>query len=400
MDGDEVIEDGTLVVRDNRIAAVGAAGEVSIPEGATTRDVSGKTIIPGFVDTHGHPWPAWGIHKTQVAKYLANLAYGVTTTRDPQTSTTDVLTYADRVQAGRMLGPRIYSTGPGIFSSTEIRDLDHARDVVRKYSDYFDTKTIKQYLAGNREQRQWLLMAAQEEELMPTTEGALDMKLDLTQIIDGYPGHEHSFPIYPLYEDVDRLVAFTGVTYTPTLLVAYGGPWAENYFYSRHNPHDSEKLQRFTPHQVLDARTRRRDAGWFMEEEHVFRDHAREMTEMIERGGKAGVGSHGQLEGLGYHWELWAMASGGLSNHLALRVATRQSAEGIGLEEEVGSLEEGKLADLLLLEENPLEDLRHTKSLTHVMKNGRLYEADTLDEVYPRDRELGQLYWQARTPGK
>jgi Tol biopolymer transport system component len=398
MDGDEVIEDGTLVVEGHRIAAVGPSDEVEVPEGAEVRDVSGTTIIPGFVDTHGHPWPAWGIHRTQVPAYLANLAYGVTTTRDPQTSTTDVLTYADRVKAGEMLGPRIYSTGPGIFSSTDIEDLDHARDVVRKYSEYFGTETIKQYLAGNREQRQWVLMAAQEQELTPTTEGALDMKLDLTQIVDGYPGHEHSFPIFPLYEDVDRLVAFTGVTYTPTLLVAYGGPWAENWFYSRENPHDSEKLQRFTPHQVLDEKTRRRGAGWFMDEEHVFEDQARELAEMVEAGGRAGIGGHGQLEGLGYHWELWAVASGGLSNHAALRTATLDGAEAIGLEEEIGSLEEGKLADLLILEGNPLEDLRATNSPTHVMKNGRLYDADTLDEVWPRQRELGELYWQGRGP--
>ena len=398
MDGDEVVEDGTVLVQDHRIAAVGPTGEVDVPPGAETRDVSGKTIVPGFVDTHGHPWPAWGIHKQQVAKYLANLAYGVTTTRDPQTSTTDVLTYADRVEAGRMVGPRIYSTGPGVFSSTDIEDLDHARDVIRKYSEYFDTKTIKQYLAGNREQRQWVLMAAREQRLMPTTEGALDMKLDLTQIIDGYPGHEHSFPIYPLYSDMDRLVAFTGVTYTPTLLVAYGGPWAENWFYSRHNPHDSEKLRRFTPHQVLDAKTRRRSAGWFMEEEHVFRDHARELAEMVEAGGVAGIGGHGQLEGLGYHWELWAVASGGLSNHRALRAATLDGAAAIGLEEEIGSLEEGKLADLLILEGNPLEDLRNTNTLTHVMKNGRLYDADTLDEVWPRERTLEGLYWSGREP--
>ena len=400
MDGDEVIEDGTVVVEGNRIAAVGPSSDVEVPEGAETRDVSGRTIVPGFVDTHGHPWPAWGIHKTQVAKYLANLAYGVTTTRDPQTSTTDVLTYADRVRAGRMTGPRIYSTGPGVFSSTDIEDLEHARDVVRKYSDYFDTKTIKQYLAGNREQRQWLIMAAREERLMPTTEGALDMKLDLTQIVDGYPGHEHSLPIFPLYSDVDRLMAFTDVTYTPTLLVAYGGPWAENYFYSRHNPHDSEKLQRFTPHQVLDDKTRRRGAGWFMEEEHVFREQSRELNQMVDAGGEAGIGSHGQLDGLGYHWELWAVASGGMSNHRALRIATMHGARGIGLEQEIGSLEEGKLADLLILEENPLEDLRHTSTLIRVMKNGRLYDADTLDELWPRERSLEGLYWLGRGPGE
>jgi len=398
MRADEVIEDGRIVVRGNRIAAVGPSDEVTIPEGAEVLDLSGRTIVPGFVDTHAHLRPAWGIHKRQIWQYLANLAYGVTTTRDPQTGTTDVLTYSDRVEAGEMLGPRIYSTGPGVFQSTGIGSLDEARDVVRKYSEYFDTRTLKQYLSGNREQRQWVLMASREQELMPTTEGALDMKLDLTQIIDGFPGHEHSLPIYPLYDDVDRLMAETKSAYTPTLLVAYGGPWAENYFYSRHNPHDDPKMQRFTPPEELDAKARRRGAGWFMDEEHVFRDQAKELAEMVEKGARAGVGSHGQLQGIGYHWELWAMASGGLSNHDALRVATLDGAHAIGLEEELGSLEEGKLADLVVLEEDPLQDLRHTNTPTHVMKQGRLYEADTLDEVYPRERELDGLYWLGEAP--
>ncbi|MFB6368285.1 MAG: amidohydrolase, partial [Gemmatimonadota bacterium] len=295
MDGDEVIEDGTIVIRDNRIAAVGPSSEVTVPEGADTRDMSGKTITPGFVDVHAHIWPAWGVHKTQVPGYLANLAYGVTTSRDPQTSTTDVLTYADQVEAGQMIGPRVYSTGPGIFSSTTIESREEAGRVVRKYSEYFHTKTLKQYLAGNRQQRQWVLQAAHEQEMTPTTEGALDMKLDMTQMIDGYPGHEHSFPYMQIYADVDRLVVETQVTYTPTILVAYGGPWAENYFYSRRNPHDLEKMQRFTPHQQLDELTRRRD-NWFMEEEHVFEPISRELTQMVEKGAMAGVGSHGQIQ--------------------------------------------------------------------------------------------------------
>jgi len=120
---------------------------------------------------------------------------------------------------------------------------------------------------------------------MPTTEGALDLKMDLTQIIDGYPGHEHTFPIYPLYEDVIGLTAESQTAYTPTLLVNYGGPWAENYFYTRENPHDNPKLQRFMPHSEIDARTRRKGqgagpgpGGWFMEEEHVFDEQASSMS--------------------------------------------------------------------------------------------------------------------------
>src|SRR5690606_20046401 len=134
MRGTEVIEDADLVVRNNRIEAVGRRGSVSVPEGARVIDVSGKTIVPGFVDTHAHMWNLWGLHWTRPWIYLANLAYGVTTTRDPQTATTDVLTYGDLVEAGRFPGPRVYSTGPGVFRTEGIRDLDHARNVLRRYS--------------------------------------------------------------------------------------------------------------------------------------------------------------------------------------------------------------------------------------------------------------------------
>jgi len=139
MVGDEVIEDADVLVRDARIAAVGPRGEVDVPDDARVIDVTGRTIVPGFVDTHAHLRPTFGIHKTQSWSYLANLAYGVTTTRDPQTGSTDVLTYGDKVEAGMMLGPRIYSTGPGIFRGENIQDLDHARDVLRRYSDYYGT---------------------------------------------------------------------------------------------------------------------------------------------------------------------------------------------------------------------------------------------------------------------
>ena len=221
MRGHEVIENADLVVQGNRILAVGRRGTVQFPDFARIFDVSGTTIVPGFVDTHAHMRPSYGVHKTQPWTYLANLAYGVTTTRDPQTSTTDVLTYGDLVETGAIVGPRIYSTGPGVFSAEQIEDLDHARNVLSRYSDYYDTKTIKMYLSGNRQQRQWILMAAKEQELLPTTEGGLDMRYNMDMLIDGYPGQEHSFPVYPIYRDVVNLVAETGSAYTPTLLVSY-----------------------------------------------------------------------------------------------------------------------------------------------------------------------------------
>ena len=405
MRGDEIVANADVVVQGNRILGVGRRGTVEFPDFARIIEIPGTTIVPGFVDTHAHMRPSFGVHKTQPWTYLANLAYGVTTTRDPQTGTTDVLTYGDLVETGDIVGPRIYSTGPGVFNAEQIEDLDHAQRVLQRYSEYYDTQTIKMYMSGNRQQRQWIVMAAKEQGLLPTTEGGLDMKYDLEMIIDGYPGLEHSFPIFPLYRDVVNLAAETRVAYTPTLLVSYGGPFGENWFFTRENPHDDPKLRRFIPHGELDRLTRRRGAGvdagpggWFREEEYVFRQHAEGVKAIVEAGGVAGVGSHGQLQGLGYHWELWAMQSGGLSEHDALRVATALGAEAIGLDGDLGSIVPGKLADLVVLEADPLDDIRNTNRIRYVMKNGRLYDGDTLDETWPRERPLGKPAWLGDDP--
>jgi Tol biopolymer transport system component len=391
MNKDEVIENADIVVKDNRIEEIGRRGQVRLPGGARTIDVSGKTIMPGLVDVHAHIWPAWDIHKTQVWEYLANLAYGVTTTRDPQTATTDVLAYRDLVETGQMIGPRVYGTGPGVFSRDNVQSLDDARDVLRRYSEYWDTKTIKQYMAGNRQQRQWIIMAAREQKLMPTLEGGLDLKLNLTQILDGYAGLEHTLPIMPLYKDVVELVAKSEIVYTPTLLVQYGGPWAENYFYESTDVHGDQKMRRFTPHADLDSSVLRRP--WFHEQEYSFPLAAKVLADIVAAGGKVGLGGHGQRQGIQCHWELWAIASGGMPTHEVLKVGTIYGADAIGMAKDLGSIEKGKLADLVVLDRNPLENIRNTNSIRYVMKNGELFEGDTLDQIWPEQKKLPRQYW-------
>jgi hypothetical protein len=332
-----------------------------------------------------------------VSQFLAQLAYGVTTQRDPQTSSEDVLAYSDLMELGQLIGPRLYSTGPGIFSSDNMRSLDDARDVVRRYADHFNTQTIKQYMAGDRKVRQWVIMAARELGLTPTTEGGSNFTMNLTLMQDGYAGLEHALPITPIYDDVVRLTTFSGITYTPTLIVAYGGPSGRQYYLTHTNVDEIQRLRYFTPHDELD---KWKSTQFYRDDQYVHFQHARQLTKIMEAGGRLGLGSHGEVQGLGTHWELWMMASGGMDNHDALRMATLHSADAIGLAGDIGSLEVGKLADLQILDADPLENLQHSTSISHVMKNGRLYEAATLSEVWPRERPLPmQWWWRVEPPG-
>jgi hypothetical protein len=398
MRGDEVLENADIAVKDNRIVAVGKRGSVTLPAGAKVIDVSGKTIVPGFIDIHPH-WTEIrrGVLDLQNWSFLANLAYGVTAGRDPQTDTNDTFAYQDLIDTGDIIGPRPYSTGPGVFPDTDFQSVDDADDVVRRYREFYRTTYLKSYLVGNRKQRQWMVMACKKEGVMPTTEGGLDMKLDLTHAIDGFSGNEHSLPITPLFDDIVQFWSRSGIFYTPTLIVAYGGPWAENYFYETTEVHDDPKVRRFLPHNIVDDRTRRRRI-WTRKDELAFPRLAAQDAKIIKAGGRICIGSHGQFQGLGYHWEMWALSSGGASNMDVLRSATIRGAEAMGFAQDLGSIEPGKLADFVVLDKNPLDDIHNTNTIEYVMKNGELFQGNTLDEIYPEQKPLPPLWWWNEKP--
>lgn len=391
MRGDERIERADVVVTGNRIAAVGATGTLALPRGAHVVDVSGRTILPGFVDAHAHWFETRrGIHDEQPWDFLINLAFGVTSGLDPQSFDTDVFAYADMIDAGLMIGPRAWSTGPGVFRNADIGSIEAARDVLRRYRDAYGTRNIKAYMVGDRGRRQLLARAAAELGMMPTTEGASDLVLGLTHAIDGFSGNEHALPVAPLRDDVVQLFAHGGTSLVPTLSVLYGSepPIHDQVIYGR--PQDDPKVRRFMPPGVLAERLR--NHHWLPPEQQAYPLFAADALRLQRAGGIVGAGSHGAVQGIAFHWELAALATGGTAME-ALRAGTIGSAEAIGHAADVGSIEPGKFADLLILEADPSADIRNTRSIVHVMKNGRLYDAATLAELWPDKRAAPRLWF-------
>ena len=393
MRGDEVISNADIVINDDRIAAIGPRNSIKLPVNAIIRDVSGKWIIPGFTDVHLH-WAdvRRGVLDLQSAGFLASLAYGVTSGLDPSPLSIDMLAYQDLLNAGMMTGSRVYSTGPALFSFNDLHSEEQTRNILLRYSNFYRVHNLKEYRTGNRRQRQWVIEAARAQGLHTTTEGALDMKLDMTQIQDGFPGNEHAFSAVPLADDIIQLFARTGVSYTPTLEISNGGLAVQNFFYEQASPVDDPKLRHFQPGFFLDQKLER--LPWALPREYDFSLVAQGAAAIQRAGGLVAVGSHGEIPGLGFHLEMQALASGGMTTMEVLHAATIGSSNAIGRGAEFGSLEAGKFADLLILTKNPLDDIKNTLTVEQVMKNGRLYNASTLDEVYPRQLPLKPLWFQ------
>jgi imidazolonepropionase-like amidohydrolase/Tol biopolymer transport system component len=397
MNGNEVIQNATVVVDGNRIVAVGPAGRVSIPADARRIDARGKFIMPGIVDAHAHigtgssgiaPKNNWG--------FLANLAFGVTTMHDPSNDTPTIFSTSEMIKEGEILGPRLFSTGTilygaegGIKAITTSYDdaLSHLRRM--KAVGAF---SVKSYNQPRRDARQQIIEAARELQMMVVPEGGSNYANNMTMVLDGHTGIEHNVPVAPLYDDALTLMASSKSGYTPTLIVNYGGLNGEFWWYQHDEVWKNERLRRFSPDAVLDSRARRRAMA--ADDDYQFLDVSKAVKAYADKGGKVQLGAHGQLHGQGAHWELWMLQMGGMSNHEALKVATIRGAEYLGLDGDLGSVANGKLADLLVLDRNPLVNIKNSTSIKYVMINGRIYDAATMAQAGNHPAPAPKSYWK------
>ncbi|MBV1777288.1 amidohydrolase family protein [Burkholderiaceae bacterium DAT-1] len=397
MRGDEVIENGTIVIKGNRIAAIGAADTVDAPKNAQVIDATGKTIIPGLIDVHWHG----GMGEDEIIPQqswvdFASLAFGITTLHDPSNKTTEIFTHAEMQRAGEVVAPRIFSTGTILygakapFTATINSEEDAQGHLKRQKAE--GAISVKSYNQPRREQRQQVLAAAEKTGMMVVPEGGSLFQTNMTMVVDGHTGVEHAIPVERAYDDVKQLWAHTQVGYTPTLNVAYGGLDGEHYWYARTDVWRHPLLSKYVPRSVLEPRSIRRETA--PEEDFNVVRVAKTATELSRAGVKVNIGAHGQREGLGAHWEMWMFAMGGMSSLEAIRAATANPAHYLGMEKDIGSLEAGKLADLVVIEGDVLKDIRQSDRITQVMVNGRLYDSATMNEVAPRKRNRQPLFFE------
>lgn len=419
MQGERVIERGAIVVRDDRIEAVGDAAEVTIPEGAKIIDVTGKTLMPGLVDMHGHIdncyYTSSGLTPQKQATRYAALAYGVTTNYDPYSSELPTYAMSEMTKAGLMVGPRAIDSGLvayGRAGKTDavylpIRTLDDARTfMARKVA--LGGLTVKSYRQPMRSKRQMLLKAGREAGVLVDVEGESHLFNNITMIQDGHVNLQHNMPVATYYDDIVQLMARGQVSHTPTLIMLFGELIGENYLYQTTRAWEDPKAQKFVqvttsgysplgapyggpPHVRNMTTIHAADELWDI----GFRSVARSIKKLDDAGVVINAGSHGQVAGLAMHWEMWLLAQGGMSNLHVLRAGTLNGARTLGLDKEVGSLEAGKLADLLVLDANPLEDIRHSNSVRYTMVGGRLYDAHSMDEIGLRARPRGKFFWES-----
>lgn len=392
-----VIENGTIVITGDRIAAVGPAGTVQVPEGAKTIDVAGKIIMPGIVDAHAHGGQGQGdLVPQQNWEMVQQLALGTTTLHDPSSQASTAFAAAERQRAGLLLAPRIFSTAEIVYGAkaagvyARIDSYEDALQHIRRIKAQ-GGGSIKNYNQPRREQRQMVVRAALNEGMQVVAEGGSLFGMDMTIVADGNSTLEHNVPLEYFYEDMLQFMGGSQTNYTPTLVVTYGGLAGDPYWRQATDVFADPLLVHTPPRELLAATARRTKAP---EWAFVDDDSAREAKKVAARGRHVSIGAHGQQAGIAAHWELWSFVRGGMSPVEALRAGTIEPARSLGMERDVGSLEQGKLADLIVLDADPSQDIRNSNKIASVMLGGRLYDARSMNEIETGNAKRLSYYWE------
>ena len=402
MEGEEVIENGTVLIEGNIIKAIGT--DIDIPAKATSIDCTDKTIMPGIMDVHAHSGNfRYGLSPQKQWEYYANLAYGVTTSHDPSVNTEMAFAQSELIKAGKMVGPRLFSTGTILYGADGdfkaiVNNLEDAKSALRRTKAY-GAFSVKSYNQPRRNQRQQVMQAARELGILVVPEGGSFFMHNMSMVMDGHTGVEHNIPVVPLYKDIVHFWAATKAHNTPTLVVNYASVSGEYYWYQHTNVWEKERLLSFTPRSVVDSRSRHR---MMLPEEEYENGHiltSKSLKKLTDAGVKINLGAHGQLQGLGAHWELWMLQQGGMTNLEALKCATINGATYLGMEHQLGSIKEGKLADLIILDANPLENIRNTEQVKYTILNGRIYDAATMNEIGNYDKQRTKFYFEKEGSG-
>jgi imidazolonepropionase-like amidohydrolase len=401
----------TVIVRDGKIAQIGPTSEVRVPAGATVVDGTGKYLIPGLFEMHAHT------SKTRASALGLYVVHGVTTIRDQGSEHAEVLRWRREIRAGTRVGPRMLIAGPYLESlrniermrrdppESRVEPFERARipvgspadarrvidSLARLELDHFKVRTVQ-------DRETYLALTAAAHAHGKRLVGHVTFSSPALFLEARQDGIDHGFPIaidsLPREERMAfwRELAARDVGVVPTLVTATQSVFRPLEYFQALVSDTGASVHPLRPYlskfMILDWREQVEEVtpqrrAYFERYWPVALKHVREMR---EAGARIMAGSDVAVltifPGATLHDELRLFVdSVGMSPMEALARATRESAEWLRLGDSVGTIEAGKVADLVLLDANPLEDISNTRRISAVVLRGRLFQRRDLDAL-------------------